>query len=790
MSSQDKYGVTFLTSEKKVIIETPQYLSSYVVSKSCESIVGGHSEMDSAFYPCRNNIKNISFEEESDFSSIDSYVFSKTSLETINFSNCNKLLDINSYCFQYCASLKSIVLPPNLETIGTWAFSSTSIKSISFPKSLKKVENSAFRYSSIITINIPEDTNMEKIGVEAFATTRSLTSFYIGEHVTSIETGAFHTSLIDNFTIHPNNKKYKLSNNCIVEDEEVIKTPVLTFNGTLEISNQIKRIECFRGAKCTNVIIPASVTTIDQWCFSESCLESIVWPKNIESIPYSCFYGCKNLKNITIPEGVLTIETRAFYSCTSLKYIEIPASLVNIKSGAFAKCNIVVNTEKNQNIEIIDEMLFSDSKTTLIEYYGSNTSLTLPSFCKIVGASVFTSKTVESVIFESTTSLELKEYSFQNSNIVKIVFPSCPLIINQNCFDGCSKLTTVVFNSANLSSIASFAFLNCKGLVDIELPSSLDTIGESTFQQCSSLTYLKIPESVKYIGPLCFKDSGIEEIEITSPEVCIKYSAFTNCKVKTLTITSQTFTKVPMEMCYNCDQLITLSLPDSVCEIENEAFALCTSLYSVMLPNNIEVLSTRAFYGCSSLTSVTFPKDSKIQEFKEQVFGNCMKLKTIVIDPGDTKLYFDQCTLMNKNKTEILLYLPSSKNNVFITPESVERILAFSFCNCNSLKNVVIPEGKMTYIGISAFKECKKLSFLNLPSCISTISIDAFKGCISLKCGSVNAPLSIHEQARSAGIPDVAFQKLCSKESCLIRRPKSISSAAVVFLTFIVTYSI
>ena len=81
---------------------------------------------------------------------------------------------------------------------------------------------------------------------------------------------------------------------------------------------------------------------------------------------------------------------------------------------------------------------------------------------------------------------------------------------------------------------------------------------------------------------------------------------------------------------------------------------------------------------------------------------------------------------MNRDKTNIMLFLQTSRNNVYIVPESVEKISAFAFSNCRNLKYVVIPEGKMTYIGINAFKGCKKLSFLNLPSCISVISNGAF----------------------------------------------------------------
>ena len=80
-----------------------------------------------------------------------------------------------------------------------------------------------------------------------------------------------------------------------------------------------------------------------------------------------------------------------------------------------------------------------------------------------------------------------------------------------------------------------------------------------------------------------------------------------------------------------------------------------------------------------------------------------------------------QSTLMNRDKDNIMLFLQTSRNNVL---ESFEKMSAFSICY--NQKYVVIPEGKLTYIGIKAFKSCKKLSSLNFQSCIPVISKDTF----------------------------------------------------------------
>ena len=53
--------------------------------------------------------------------------------------------------------------------------------------------------------------------------------------------------------------------------------------------------------------------------------------------------------------------------------------------------------------------------------------------------------------------------------------------------------------------------------------------------------------------------------------------------------------------------LTSVSIPDSVTDIENSAFYNCTSLTSVSIPDSVTSIGDRAFYDCNSLTSVSIP---------------------------------------------------------------------------------------------------------------------------------------------------------------------------------------
>lgn len=106
----------------------------------------------------------------------------------------------------------------------------------------------------------------------------------------------------------------------------------------MELGEGLTRISESAFEDCENlksIVIPQSVTKIEQHAFSRSGLTAITIPKSVGTIELDAFYDCKNLKSVEISNGVHTIENYAFKNCSGLTSITLPSSLSTIGYQAF-----------------------------------------------------------------------------------------------------------------------------------------------------------------------------------------------------------------------------------------------------------------------------------------------------------------------------------------------------------------------------------------------------------------------------------------------------------------------
>ncbi len=251
-----------------------------------------------------------------------------------------------------------------------------------------------------------------------------------------------------------------------------------------------------------------------------------------------------------------------------------------------------------------------------------------------------------------------------------------------------------------------------------------------------SIVIADIPETVSYEGTTysvtaigeaafggIFARTSLISVTIPNSVTSIGEQAFYGCSSLTSVSIPNSVTSISIGEAafYDCSSLTSANIGNGVTSIGNYAFSGCSSLTSVDIPNSVTSIGTGAFFGCSSLTTLNY-NAINCPDFGSSLFSEAT-LTTINI--GDSVQIIPEIFAMNQiNLTSVTI-----GNNVTSIGQQ-------AFYGCSSLTSITIPNN-VTSIGEQAFRGCSNLSSVTLPE-NATISTYAF-----YECGSTDAMFSI-----------------------------------------------
>jgi hypothetical protein len=178
-----------------------------------------------------------------------------------------------------------------------------------------------------------------------------------------------------------------------------------------------------------------------------------------------------------------------------------------------------------------------------------------------------------------------------------------------------------------------------------------------------------------------------------------------------------------------------VNLPVTI--IGSYAFYNSVNLTSVTIPNSITNVQSGAFNHCTGLASILIP--ASVTSIEQEAFGYCTNLIGITVDGANPTYRSLEGVLFDKSQFQLIVF-PGGKAGTYAIPNGVTNVLWFAFLGCSRLTRVTLPEG-MTSIGYAALYGCGSLTSVAIPDSVTSIGMSAFEECSSLT--SITLPNSL-----------------------------------------------
>lgn len=457
---------------------------------------------------------------------------------------------------------------------------------------------------------------------ESFPTPTNVSSVFIPATVRSIGDSAFsYCNALTTVTF--------------AEGSQLKSIGLAAFYGTEQLYPRFKEIK-----------IPDSVDTIGSGAFFYcQDLERITLPSALQTLSSVTFYGCAALSEVTFPASLKTIESSAFSGCRNLSEVELPASLTTIESSVFHLCINLKTVSYDGSLEQWSQItadndflgyscpsLVTDDYTAQFILVKGDPGHPVPDPPpKTVTITKYTGTESTVILLPKISSwpvTKIGEDAFQdNTTITSVTIPGSVTEIGANAFAGCTNLTSVNYKGdwSNLT-------------IQSGNPAVQDAANEQLFD------FKFAPDNTAVIVTNYNYNGAAADVTIPSryqgkPVTTIGHAAFFNSAVTSVTI-PDSVTSISDEAFINCPKLTNISIPNSVTYIGFSAFSSCTSLKSITLPSSLSFISGALFLGCSQLTTIHIPVS--VTSIGNNAFADCPSLMTVTY-PG-SKTQWDDIT--------------------------------------------------------------------------------------------------------------------------------------------------
>ncbi|MEN6595734.1 MAG: leucine-rich repeat domain-containing protein [Clostridiaceae bacterium] len=507
----------------------------------------------------------------------------------------NSVTSVGEEAFSY---VENLTLSKNLSYMGVGAFSKCDLKKLTIPEGVTYIGEEAFYYNNwgnvLESVSIP--SSVSYIGANAFT-----------QHFASVD-----------IKISPSNAYYKMQDGALLsKDGTVLYAYYYDENrNTYTVPDGVTTIarEAFNLCYNTKVVIPASVTNIEEGAFSDNSVSSIEVSSENQS------YKMENNALLTTDGSILIA-----YNGRPIPY-EIPNTVKRIGVKAFS-----------WNGELVDGITIPDSVTSIGDMAFEATdirNIVIPSSVKEIGKNVFRyCRNLRSVTLNETFS-EITEGMFrQCSALSEINIPKCVTSIGDYAFSGTAIANIDIPQTIHF--LGNGIFSSCDKLTEVTLPEGISSVGNAAFYNCPLLTNISIPDSVEYIGNDVFSYSGLKTVKLPDDLVSIGDRAFRSCDELTGIEIPERITHIGSEAFRGCYLIKNVVLPKSINYIGPMAFSQ-SGINEIFVPGSVKFIGQYMFAWCENLTTITI--ESGVQNIGDYAFHRCLQSSKIIIPASVTNI--------------------------------------------------------------------------------------------------------------------------------------------------------
>ena len=297
---------------------------------------------------------------------------------------------------------------------------------------------------------------------------------------------------------------------------------------------------------------------------------------------------------------------------------------------------------------------------------------------------------------------EIGTSAFLNKDIVSVKIPTCVKLIDDSAFSGCTSLTTVEI--VGLEEIAIYFYNNRKWN---DITCSYEVAGEAA-------------EKIMTIS-----GNGICRISVPANATKLYFGGINTLGKKEKTSIISQFA---LGRCFYCSEKMdengsfyALEYEYDAPEVDNyvtigpNAFKNCTAIPEIFIPNSVVEIDDQAFGGCSALKTISFDEHSCLTRIGNIAFADCKSLSSSLVFP----FYLETVGNMAFSICTSLTYVKLNSK--------LREIGTGAFGTCFKLENVIVPEDYvLESIGTTAFSSCKKLKSFTVPATVREFNPKVF----------------------------------------------------------------